>query len=239
MSGLTNERPFVFKQFEVYHHLCAHKVGFDGVLLGAWTNVEQASQILDLGTGSGLIALMAAQQNPSAHITAIDIHTPSVQQAAFNFNHSPWAQRLQLVEADFMQYPFEHTFDVVVTNPPFYVNRVKAPLEHRQNARHFTGGQLAAFISYTSSLLTKEGCFSVVLPYSELSGFNTYLLDAGYWTKRECLVFTGKSDQPERVLLECTLQKCDKQSSRLYVYDSPGKYSQEYIKLTSPFYLNF
>jgi len=238
MNGPTNEQTFVFKQFEVKHHLCAHKVGFDGVLLGAWAGFENNQNILDIGTGCGLIALMAAQKNQQAHITGIENHSPSAQQARDNFAHSVWWPRLQLVEGDFMEHTFPTRFDHIVTNPPFYVDRIPAKGEGRTRARHFIQEELDLFIGHTATQLAAGGQFSLVIPYKEWSGFKTILLDAGYWTKRECMVYTRNPQAPERVLLQCQLEKCEKQVSQLNIYDAGGKYSQEYIKLTNPFYLN-
>lgn len=237
MNGQTNEKPFVFRQFEVKHHLCAHKVGFDGVLLGAWANFSDSTNILDLGTGCGLIALMAAQTNHAAHITGIEIDKPSAQQAAENFARSPWAQRLQLVQADFTRHHFENKFDHLLTNPPFYVNRVGAKGHQRQAARHFSDEQLQVFIQKTKDSLAPGGRFSLVVPWREWQGFKTNLLDAGYWIQRECVVFTRNPEIPERVLIECVQHKCEKQNSTLNIYTEDGKYSAEYSKLTAPFYL--
>jgi tRNA1Val (adenine37-N6)-methyltransferase len=238
MNGLTNEQPFVFRQFEVQHHLCAHKVGFDGVLLGAWADIENDKHILDIGTGCGLLALMAAQRNASASISAIENHAPSAQQARYNFAHSAWSQQLQLIEADFLEHTFPTRFDHLVTNPPFYVDRIPAKGEGRNKARHFTREELVLFMARTTTCLATGGRFSIVLPWREWAGFKTILLDMGYWIKRSCMVYTRPIQEPERVLVECSLEKCENQASRLNIYDTGGKYSQEYIKLTNPFYLN-
>jgi tRNA1Val (adenine37-N6)-methyltransferase len=238
MKNLTNEQPFVFRQFSVKHHLCAHKVGFDGVLLGAWTRLEQSAKILDIGTGSGLIALMAAQKNITADITAIEIDADSAGQAKQNFEESSWSHRLHLVHANFLDHHFDQGFDCVITNPPFYVDRIKAKGDQRSHARHLSNEELGAFILKTSQVLSPKGHFSMILPWSEWAEFKSLLFDAGYWIQRECSVFTRKVNEPERLLIECSLQKCEKQVSQLYIYGADGNYSAEYIKLTNPFYLN-
>ena len=127
---------FRFKQFTVYHDRCAMKVGTDGVLLGAWTNLSQSRRILDIGTGTGLIALMMAQRVPEVPITAIDIDAEAVNQANENFSASPWNNRLEAVLQDVCTYTEKNSFDTIVSNPPYFINSLKCPDNQRTTARH-------------------------------------------------------------------------------------------------------
>ena len=111
---------FQFKKFDVCHDRCAMKVGTDGVLLGAWANVQCADSVLDVGTGSGLIALMIAQRNPLCKITGIDIDQSAALQASENFRRSLWQDRLESVCVDFCKYDSPKKFDLIISNPPFY-----------------------------------------------------------------------------------------------------------------------
>ena len=127
---------FQFKRFTVYHDRCAMKVGTDGVLLGAWTDVSSSQQILDIGTGTGLIALMLAQRNVTAHITAIDIDEEAIEQAQGNIAASPWKNRIEVMKQDFCQYSANRLFDTIVSNPPYFNQSLKGPDSQRNTARH-------------------------------------------------------------------------------------------------------
>jgi len=129
---------FQFKQFTVWHDKCAMKVGTDGVLLGAWADMEQARSILDVGTGSGLIALMAAQRNLTAAITAIDIDESAIIQARENFDRSPWVNRLtaEPISLEDFAGSTDAMFDVIVSNPPYFHQSLHSPDKKRTLARH-------------------------------------------------------------------------------------------------------
>ena len=110
---------FTFNQFTIRHDRCAMKVGTDGVLLGAWTNVDHSHRLLDVGTGTGLIALMLAQRCPQAYITAIDIDAEAVEQARENTLSSPWKDRVEVLLQDICTFPTNQQFDTIVSNPPY------------------------------------------------------------------------------------------------------------------------
>ena len=120
---------FKFKQFTIFHDKCAMKVGTDGVLLGAWAPADKAKRILDVGTGTGLIALQLAQRNPHARITAIEIDAAAAGQATENVSHSPWADRVEIICHDFRDYQPENRFDLIVSNPPYIPSEVIRGLE--------------------------------------------------------------------------------------------------------------
>src|ERR1700745_3451644 len=128
---------FVFKKFTIFQRDSAHKVGTDAVLLGAWAQVEKARSILDIGTGTGIIALMMAQKS-TAHIEAIDIEQSSYKQACENVKHSSWQERINVTQTSLQDYvkANDKKFDVIITNPPYFVDSYKAPDEERSHARH-------------------------------------------------------------------------------------------------------
>jgi tRNA1Val (adenine37-N6)-methyltransferase len=239
MRGKKNNNPFTFKQFGVLHHLCAHKVGFDGVLLGAWSNFTGAKSILDIGTGSGLIALMAAQKNTGAKIYGLEIDENSLEQAGENFSTCKWHSRLELLKGDFFEMNGDLKFDHVITNPPYFIDALKTPLEHRTNARHFSGERFGKFIAKTTGILNECGRFSLIVPGEKESEILSYINHAGYYLARKCRVFTKNNETAERILLECCLSTCDVEENNLFVYDETGKHSAEYCKLTSDFYPQF
>ncbi len=125
---------FSFKQFTVYHDRCAMKVGTDGVLLGAWTDLSASRHILDIGTGTGLIALMMAQRSPEAQITAIDLDAEAVSQARDNIQHSPWKDRIEALLQDVCTYSIDKKFDTIVSNPPYLTAEEMSELQ--EEVRH-------------------------------------------------------------------------------------------------------
>ena len=118
---------FKFKQFTIFHDKCAMKVGTDGVLLGAWAPADKAKRILDVGTGTGLIALQLAQRNPHARITAIEIDALQPDKPQKMISHSPWADRVEIICHDFRDYQPENRFDLIVSNPPYFIDALKCP----------------------------------------------------------------------------------------------------------------
>ena len=119
---------FRFKQFTVCDERSAMKIGTDGVLLGAWTDIEGDSRILDVGTGTGLIALMLAQRNASAEIVGVDISHEAIEEARDNFLNSPWAKRLSVTEGDVCSFESNEKFDHIVSNPPYFVDSLHSPI---------------------------------------------------------------------------------------------------------------
>ena len=157
---------FKFKQFTVWHDRCAMKVGTDGVLLGAWCPVDSRAKmkVLDVGTGSGLIALMLAQRLPGAKITAIDIDAGAVEQAAYNFGMSPWADRLDCHQQALQELEGEGLYDLIVSNPPYFQDSLKNPDTQRAMARHTDTLSYEELLKHSARLLTTEGILALVLP---------------------------------------------------------------------------
>ena len=163
---------FQFKQFVVFHDKCAMKVGTDGVLVGAWAQVDGARRVLDIGTGSGLIALMLAQRNPDAFVTAVDIDEAAVEQARENVARTPWSDRMEVERLDIRKAPEEWNgcFDAIVSNPPYFVESVKCPQAQRNTARHTDELDFDALLSKVSVLLSEKVVF-VVLPATAFGRF--------------------------------------------------------------------
>lgn len=239
MRGKKNNNPFIFKQFQVHHHLCAHKVGFDGVLLGAWANFTDAKTILDIGSGSGLIALMAAQKNNASFITAIEIDDESFVQLEENFKTSAWKKQLTGIKTDFLTFDKSQKFDRIVSNPPYFIDALATPDKKRTNARHNTLAELEQFLEKSIAHLNPTGTISIIIPGNHESQILSILNRNNCYLARLCYVYTKNKVLAERILIEATLGKCDVEENKLYVYDKDGNYSPEYIKLTNEFYINF
>ena len=155
---------FKFKQFTIFHDKCAMKVGTDGVLLGAWAPADGAERILDVGTGTGLIALQLAQRNPHARITAIEIDATAAGQAAENVSRSLWTDRVEVVCRDFRDYQPENRFDLIVSNPPYFIDALKCPDEQRCTARHAGNLNYDLLFRRSASLLKEQGVVSIIIP---------------------------------------------------------------------------
>ena len=188
---------FRFKQFTVRQERCAMKVGTDGTLLGAWACGGR--HILDVGTGTGLIALMMAQRFPDATITGIDIDEDAVSQAQENVAASPFAPRMMITRQDVAT--MEGTFDAIVSNPPYFSNSMHSPDAQRTLARHADTLPYRTLMGCAFRLLTKDGELSVVVPtdYKKLMESEAAL--AGFFKHRECAVKTTASKPPKRWLL--------------------------------------
>lgn len=231
---------FQFKQFKVEQGKTAMKVGTDGVLLGAWTSVCDAASILDVGTGTGLIALMLAQRTTSAHIMAIDIDANAVEQATENSAQSPWSNRIEVATADFNHFRVGESeqFDLIVSNPPYFKQSLKPPTKSRSLARHDHTLSHEVLIENSIRLLKERGRLSVILPYVEGSVFIALAAAKGLFCARKTNVFATPNAEVKRLLLEFSKAKVKMEEDNL-VIEEGGRhaYSKEYLELTREFYL--
>ena len=234
---------FRFKQFTVWHDRCAMKVGTDGVLLGAWAPVEGVKRVLDVGTGSGVIALQIAQRAPHARIIAVEIDPEAARQAASNVAASPWADRIQVVCADFAHFLAEEPFDLIVSNPPYFVHSLHNPDASRTQARHNDSLPYDILFRHATTMLAPEGTFCLIAPTSlhlDMMGaaFDNHL-------GMECInhIFT-KPGICKRAIYSFTRKPPTgmlpmHQVESLSIHDDEGNYTEEYRQLTAPFYLHF
>lgn len=200
---------FRFQQFTIRQGRCAMKVGTDGVLLGAWARLEATPppcpRLLDIGTGTGLVALMLAQRFPGARLTAIEIEPEAAAQAAENAAASPFAGRVEVACCplqDFVQRCPGGSFDTIACNPPYFTSSLRCPDDRRTLARHADTLPLGDLMACTARLLTPTGTLSVVLPAEARGEAETLGLLAGLRLSRVCHVRTSERKPPRRVLLE-------------------------------------
>lgn len=233
---------FTFKQFHIDHSRCAMKVGTDGTLLGAWAALPpHAKKILDIGTGSGLIAIMAAQRHPTAKITAIDIDKDCVMQATENAVASPWAERIEVIESLLQEYSPEEKFDVIISNPPYFADSMHSPDKQRTTARHTASLSFKELTEGVLRLLADDGLFAVILPTAE----SELLLSASrgrLFTWRRCEVWSTPESGARRIMLELKREPPkDLAQKEKIIIEQGGRhvYSEEYKALTADFYLNF
>lgn len=228
---------FRFKQFEVCHAGCAMKVGTDGVLLGAWASCQQ--RILDVGTGSGLIALMLAQRFEAAQIDAVDIDGDAVRQATDNFAHSKWSNRLHCRQIAVQDLAKEDVrYDAIVSNPPYFVDSLKNPNLQRQTARHTDTLSYEELLASCEHLLTADGVLSLILPAESEQVVLDTAKSVGLYPTRLVHVYSKPGKPVKRILLE--LQKRNDQpceESHFYIESATSPRSDEYTALTKDFYL--
>lgn len=158
---------FRFKQFEVDQQGCAMKINTDGVLLAATAGHSGPAHILDIGTGTGVIALMLAQRFPGAKIDAVEIDAHAASAAAGNFSSSPFSARLKAFQADIRAYETETRYDLIVSNPPFFINDLKNPEERKSLARHTDEDFFAVLIRKAAAYLTADGLLWLILPVKQ------------------------------------------------------------------------
>lgn len=196
---------FSFKRFTVWQRRAAMRVGTDGVLLGAWFDPGgDGARMLDVGTGTGVIALMAAQRNPSARIDAVEIDAGSCADAAENFAGSPWAERLALFGESFVSFCGHATrkYDRIVSNPPYFVGSLKCPDPGRTRARHTDSLPHPELLAGAAGLLTEKGCLSVVLPADGADAFTGQAARYGLFPARTLAVCPVPGTVPKRMLIE-------------------------------------
>lgn len=230
---------FQFKQFTVWHDKCAMKVGTDAVLLGSWMHVEGAHRLLDIGCGCGLIALMAAQRNENGRIVAVEIDEEAAGQARDNVMKSPWADRIDVVNADICSFSPDEQFDVIFSNPPYFSNSLKCPDKQRMTARHTDTLDFDALMRSVSSLLKVGGEFSVVIPMEGAMALKASAIQHRLYLSRETHVYTKPGAMAKRALLAFSRLMPEKTvlPQALIMQLRPGEPGDEYQKMVSDFYL--
>jgi tRNA1Val (adenine37-N6)-methyltransferase len=212
------------------------KVGTDGALLGAWTNCSGAKTILDVGTGSGLIALMLAQRS-DACIDAIDTDVNACRQAEINFKHSPFAARLRALHQDFLQYGPEQTCDLIVSNPPYFMHSLPSPDRQRTLARHAGALNGDGLLAKSYQLLSATGRLSLILPAGHFDWVQDIAAQTGFYPVRKTEVSAIENRPPKRVLLEYAKSVEPLVENSLFIENADRTYSAEYLALMKAYYL--
>jgi len=232
---------FKFKQFTINQDRCAMKVGTDGVLLGSYTDVKSAQNILDIGTGTGLIALMLAQRS-KAKIIAIEIEKQASIQAKENIENSKFNSQIEVINASLQEYEktTNNKFDLIVSNPPYFQNSYKAETDQRTTARHTTELTYTELISNSEKLLSKNGAICIIIPEDEEQNLIEIANENNLFVIDILKIKPTPTKRPKRVIL--TFSKTEKPltQSELIIEDKGRhNYSDKYIELTKEFYLKF
>jgi len=234
------EKPFKFKEFTVIQDKCAMKVGTDGVLLGAWVNIDpRVESILDVGTGSGLIALQMAQRSDAELIDALEIETNAFEQAVENFENSDWSDRLFCYHASLQEFgeEIDEKYDLIISNPPYFNDSFKVLTEDRAIARHTGSLNFHELLSACAKLLAEKGSCAFIIPFKEEENFVQIAKNNGLYPSR----ITRVRGNSKSALKRSLLQLCSKGKSpvinELTIELERHVYTATYVDIVKDFYL--
>lgn len=233
---------FHFKKFSIDDSTAAMKVGTDAVLLGAWAKCENETRILDIGSGSGILALMMAQRNKSVPIDAVEIDSDAADIANQNFLLSPWAGQINLYNQSISDFQLhtKHQYSLIVCNPPFFTNSLKTPDKARNLARHNDSLPVSELLEISSRLLLEAGKAAFIIPVDAYEYWQHEAKKCNLFPYCIKVVRSSPTHKPHRILIVFTsVKQTESIDSELIIYQSEKKYSFEYQNLTKDFYLNF
>jgi len=229
---------FRFKQFNIEQERCSMKVGTDGVLLGAWFPLDHGCSVLDIGTGTGLVALMAAQRG-AVSVTAVDIDADAVLQARQNAAASAWANKVEVICQDIATFNTDIRFDRIVCNPPFFRDSLRSPDAGRNTARHNDSLSFETLAQRAASLLAPGGLFCLVLPYDAVEVFIRCAAAAGLDMCKRTDVVTAPGKMPKRSLVAFGKSCPAIERDVLQMCGPDGKETPQYVELVKDFYLKY
>lgn len=233
-------KPFQFKQFSVAQDRCEMKVGTDAVLLGAWSALDHMpNTILDIGSGTGILALIMAQRSTAELIDALEIDADAYEQCVHNFETSDWGDRLFCYHASLDEFvgEIEDTYDLIISNPPFYTDHFKSRNEARNKARFEDALPFEELLTSVSKLLSVTGQLNVIIPFSEEINFISLAKNVDLYPIR-ILRVRGQEESPvKRSLISFTFQENKIEVSELTIEITRHHYTNDYINLTKDFYL--
>lgn len=229
---------FQFKQFFIAHDKCAMKVNTDGILLGALADVRHCQQILDLGTGSGLVAIMLAQRTENAHINALEIEPNAYLQAVENVQNCAWHERIHVLQGDVMAVDFHQKIDLIVSNPPYFLDSLPSRTAQRDLARcalqsHFS------WLKQANQWLSPQGKITFILPFDAAEKLAAQSIEIGLYCVERWDIVTKAGQSPKRTVITFMREANTLSLHTLTIYDQHNHYTAEYRQKTAEFYLNF
>lgn len=230
---------FRFKHFSVTDSRCGMKIGTDSVLLGSWADVSRARMVIDLGAGSGLLAMMVAQRNPECSVTAIEIDSGACLDAEDNFRAFPGQREFTVVNTDAASYEPSPSPDFIICNPPYFNSELKSPDARRACARHGAGLQPITAIGLASRWLSADGILAMVTPAQEESEIVFAAEMERLRLRRECRISQIEGKAPTRILWEFSRIDGPFSTQHVSIRDAHGQYTPAYRDLTKDFYLAF
>ena len=238
--GTVRSKAFLFKQFKVYQDKCTMKIGTDGVLLGAWADVSNAAYALDIGTGTGVIAIMLGQRTKEAIIHAVEIEDASFQQARENMKAVPWSDRLEIFHTPIQSFqPKEpERYDLIVSNPPFFSGGTFSHNQHRNQVRHTIKMPHGDLLTAARNFLTPSGRFCVVLPHIEGLRFQELAESYHLFCTKVTEVRPRAHKPVERLVLQFERRQAPVRRDELILQEEKGEeWTKDYKDLTREFYL--
>lgn len=232
-----NRKPFRFKQFEIFQDQTAMKVGTDGVLLGAWANLESGNRILDIGTGTGLISLMLAQRFSEAFIDAVELDVDAFKQAEENFSNAKFSERLNITKIAIQDFESDSNFDLIVSNPPFFIINDRVELDARKKARQQETLTFKDLLTKSAQLLTDNGVACYVIPFDLESNFLQIAKELNLFPSKIVHVKGNKEAEVKRSLIALKFNQQELIISELIIEIARHQYTEDYINLTKEFYL--
>jgi tRNA1Val (adenine37-N6)-methyltransferase len=232
---------FQFQQFRVQQDRCAMKISTDAVLLGSLTQSSSPKHILDIGTGTGVIALMLAQRFPEAQVTALEIDAEAAAQAAENFKESPFAERMHLIPTALQEFSTDSSFDLIVSNPPYFPGHLKSNDPKRNQALHTDSLSFEALLHHASQLLTPSGQFWVILPPRQMGDFCKLAEEVLLFANSKIQVQDAASKPVHREIVAFSKTKnLPPMQTRVHcLKNEDGTYTDDYRQLISGFLLRF
>ncbi len=231
---------FSFKQFRIQHDKCAMKVGTDGILLGAWADIHHAKRICDLGTGTGLIALMLAQRtDDNTQIIGIEIDPCAAEQAQENVKQSKWRHKIQIIQQDIIEFTQncgekKQRFDLIVANPPYFAQGIDCRNAQRNIARYTQQYDHLAWLMAANQCLSEQGKIQFILPVEQAENL---IKSTALYCNQRCEIIPKQGKIPHRMLLSFERMEKEKKVSQLVIYDQNNQYTHEFVELTKEFYL--
>lgn len=234
-------KPFKFKQFSIQQECSAMKVGTDGVLLGAWAQTQGAKRVLDIGSGTGVIAIMLAQRNTEAQVIGVEIDEEASREAAANMNATPFSNRLKIISGPIQDFAwnYKYNFDLIVSNPPFYSGGTLSFAADRNDVRHTTKLSHGDLIQSVNRLLAPRGSFSIVLPHLEGLRFIEFAQRARLHPQRITEVIPRAEKSVNRLLVTFGRERVSYTTDQLIIRAEGENFTEAYKALTKDFYLNF
>jgi tRNA1Val (adenine37-N6)-methyltransferase len=228
---------FQFQQFRVNQDRCAMKISTDAVLIGALAKAENPSKILDVGTGTGVIALMLAQRFPEAKVTAIEIDEDAANQADENFKGSRFDSRIQLIHGRLQDFPESEKYDLIVSNPPFFPDHLKSQDPKRNKALHTDELSFSELITKVSALLSEKGSFWVILPPAQMKNLKELAQKSGLHLLENINIKDSESKPHHRAISNFSFCKSVEKEVEIILKDEKSDYSRSYSALLSGFLL--
>ena len=229
---------FRFKSFSIKQEQSAMKVGTDGVLLGVWTMPSSyPHQILDIGTGTGLVAIMLAQRFTRSQIHAIDIEQASAEEAQFNAQSSPWSERLNIVHCALQDYNPSNKYDLIVSNPPYFRNTTQSQDQARANARNNDSLNLEYLVEKSYELINENGELSFIVPSNEFETIQSIAEKFNFYINKLCWVRGNHQSPIKRLLIALSKNKEILEEKNLTIENSRHNYTEDYKNLCQDFYL--